>query len=58
MENFIVKSPYFHLVLLSLCFNFFKTSMSSIYLNCLHTVKMPVTEIHDGLLYFFINDAG
>ena len=55
MENITLKSPYFHLILLFLCFNLFKTSMSAIYLNPL---KMPVTEIHEGLSYFFINDAG
>ena len=55
MENFTLNSPYFHLVLLFLCFNIFKTSMSAIHLNSL---KMPITEIHEGLPYFFINDAG
>ena len=54
MENFTLKSPYLHL-LLFLCFNLFKTSMSAIHLNSL---KMPITEIHEGLPYFFINDAG
>ena len=54
MENFTLKSPYLHLVLF-LCFNLFKTSMSAIHLNSL---KMPITEIHEGLPYFFINDAG
>ena len=54
MENFTLKSPYFHLLLLLLCFNLFKTSMSAIHLNLL---KMPITEIHKGLHYFFINDA-
>ena len=54
MENFTLKSPYFHLVLLFLCFNLFKTSITAIHLNSL---RMPVTEIHEGLLYFFINDA-
>ena len=29
--------------------------MSAIHLNSL---KMPITEIHEGLPYFFINDAG
>ena len=55
MENFILKSPYFHLVLLFLCFNLFKTSMSAIHLKSL---KMPITEILEGLPYFFINDVG
>ena len=55
MENFTLNSPYFHLVLLFLCFNLFKTSMSAIHLNSL---KMPITEIHEGLPFFFINDAG
>ena len=55
MENFTLKSLYFHLVLLFLCFNLLKTSMSVIHLNSL---KMPITGIHEGLLYFFIIDAG
>ena len=55
MENFTLKSPYFHLVLLFLCFNLFKTSMSAINSN---TLKMLVIEIHEGLPYFFINDTG
>ena len=55
MESFTLKSPYFQLVLLFLCFNLFKTSMSVIHSNSL---KMPVTEIHKGLPYFFIDDAG
>ena len=55
MENFTLKSPYSHLVFLFLCFNLFKTSMSAIHLN---SFKMPITEIHEGLPYFFINNAG
>ena len=55
MENFTLKSPYSHLVLLHLCFITFKLSMSAIHLNPL---KMALTEIHKGLSYFFINDAG
>ena len=55
MENFTLKSPYFCLVLLFLCFNLFKTSMSAIHLNSL---KMLITEIHESLPCFFINDAG
>ena len=55
MENFTLKSPYFHLVLFFLYINLFKTSMSATHLNSL---KMPITEIHEGLPYFFINDAG
>ena len=55
MENFTLKSPYFYLVILFLCFNLFKTSMSAIRLNLL---KIIITEIHEGLPYFFINDAG
>ena len=51
MESFTLKCRYFHLVLLFLCFNLFKTSMSAIHLNSL---KMPITEIHEK----FINDAG
>ena len=54
MENFTLNSPCFHLLLLFLCFNLFKTSMPAIHLNSL---KMPVTKIHEGLTYFFINDA-
>ena len=55
MENFTLKSPYFHLVEFFLCFNLFKTSMSAIHLNLL---KMPIIEILEGLPNFFINDAG
>ena len=55
MENFTLKSPYSHLVLLFLCFTTFKLSMSAMHLNPL---KMALTEIHKGLPYFFINDAG
>ena len=55
MDNFTLKSPYFHLVLLFLCFTLFKTSMSAMHLNPL---KIPITEIHEGLPYFFINNAG
>ena len=54
MENFTLKSPYFHLLLLLLRFNLFKTPVSAIHLNSL---KMPITKIHKGLHYFFINDA-
>ena len=54
MENFTLKRPYFYLVLLFLCFNLFKTSMSAIHENSL---KMLVTEIHEGLPYIFINDS-
>ena len=55
MENFTLQSPSFHLIVLFLCFILFKISMSAIHLNPL---KMPIIEIHEGLLYFFINDAG
>ena len=55
MENSTLKSPHFYLVLLFLCFNLFKTSMSAIRLNSL---KILITEIHEGLPHFFINDAG
>ena len=55
MENFILQSPYFYLVLLFLCFILFKISMSAIHSNPL---KTPVTEIQEDLHYFFINDAG
>ena len=55
MENFTLKSPYFHLVVLLLRSFLFKTSMSAIHSNAL---KMPIIDIHEGLSYFFINDAG
>ena len=51
MENFTLKSPYFHLVVLSLCFVLFKISMSN-------PLKMPIIDVHEGLPYFFTNDAG
>ena len=54
MQNSTLQSLYFHLVLLFFSFNLFKTSMSAIHLNSL---KMPITKIHEGLPYFFINDA-
>ena len=38
----------------SICFTLFKISMPVIHLNPL---EMPITEIHEGLPYFFINDA-
>ena len=44
MENFTLKSPYSHLVLLFLCFTTFKLSMSAMHLNPL---KMALTEIHN-----------
>ena len=53
--KFTLKIPYFHLVLLFLCFTLFKISMPAIHSNLL---KMSITEIYEGLLYFFINDAG
>ena len=55
MENFTLKSPYLYLVVLFLCFILFEISMSAIHSNPL---KMPVIDIHEGLPYFFINDAG
>ena len=55
MENFNLKSPYFNLIALLLCFILFKISMSAIHSNPL---KMPIIDIHEGLPYFFINDAG
>ena len=59
MENFTLKSPYFHLVLLFLCFNLFKTPIPCIYSAMhLNSLKMLITEIHEGLPYFFIDDAG
>ena len=44
MENFTLKRPYFYLVLLFLCFNLFKKSMSAIHL---HSLKMLIIEIHE-----------
>ena len=55
MENFTLQNPCFHLVILFLCFILLKISMSAIYSTLL---KMPIIEIHKGLPYFFINDAG
>ena len=55
MENFTLQSPYFHLVVLFLCFILFKISMSATHSNPLN---MPIIEIHEGLPYFFINDPG
>ena len=55
MENFTLKSPYFHLVVLFLYFFVFKTSMSAMHSNPL---KMTIIDIHEGLPHFFINDAG
>ena len=54
MENFTLKSPYFYLVLLFLHFNLFKTSMSVIHLR---KFTEMITEIHERLPYFFINDT-
>ena len=45
MEHFTLKSPYFHLVVLFLCFQ---------NINVSQTFK----SFHEGLPYFFINDAG
>ena len=55
MENFTLKNPYFHLVVLFLCFILVKISMSAIHSNPL---KMLIIDIHEGLSYFFINDVG
>ena len=55
MENFTLKSSYFHLVLLFSCSNLFKTSMSAIHLNSL---KMRIAKVHEGYPYFLINDVG
>ena len=55
MEHFTLQSPYFHSVVLLLCFILFKISVLIIHSNPL---KMPIIEIHEGLPYFFINDAG
>ena len=55
MENFTLKNPYFHLVVLLLCFILVKISMSAIHSNPL---KMRIIDIHEGLSNFFINDAG
>ena len=47
MENFTLKNPYFHLVVLFLCFNLFKISMSAIHSNPLKnfSLMMPVNLI-------------
>ena len=55
MQNFTLKNQYFHLVVLFLCFILVKMSMSAIHSNPL---KMRIIDIHEGLSYFFINDAG
>ena len=55
MGNFTLQSPYFRLVVLFLSFILFKISLSAIHSNPL---KMLIIEIHEGLPYFFINDAG
>ena len=55
MNNFISQSPYFHLVVLFLCFTLSKIWMPTIDSNPL---KMPVVDIQEGLSYFFINDVG
>ena len=55
MENFTLKNPYFHLVVLFLCFILVKISMSAIHSNPL---KMRIIDIHEGVSYFFINHAG
>ena len=53
MYNFILQSPYFHLVVLFLCFVLFKTSVSAVHLNPL---KIPVIETQCDHPYFLIND--
>ena len=55
MKNFTFRNPCFHLVVLFLCFILVKISMSAIHSNPL---KMRIIDIHEGLSYFFINDAG
>ena len=55
MENSNLQSPCFALVILFLCFIFFKISLSAIHSSPL---KVPILEIHESLPYFFINDAG
>ena len=55
MNNFIPQSPYFHLVVLFLCFTLSKIWMPAIDSNPL---KMSVVDIQEGLSYFFINDVG
>ena len=49
-----LKKSIFSFSIIVLCFTLFKISMSVIHLNPL---EMPITEIHEGLPYFFINDA-
>ena len=55
MQSFTLKNPYFHLVVLFSWFILVKISMSAILSNPL---KMRIIDIHEGLSYFFINDAG
>ena len=53
--KFYFEKSIYSFSIIFLYVNLFKTSMSTIHLNSL---KMPITEIHGGLPYFFINDAG
>ena len=53
--KFYLKKSVFLFGIIVFMFFLFKTSMSAIHLTLL---KMPITEIHEGLPYFFINDAG
>ena len=54
MDHFTLQSPYFHIVVLLLCFTLFKISMSSIHSN---PSTMPVIEVQEGSACFLINDA-
>ena len=55
MENSTLQSPYFHLVVLFLCFILFK--ILNIVRHTFKSIKNVITEIHEGFPYFFINDA-
>ena len=45
MENFTLKSPYSHLVLLFLCFTTFKLSMSAIHFNPLKMLSQKFMRV-------------
>ena len=52
--KFYLKKFVFSFSIIVFMFNLFKTSVSAIHLNSL---KMLITKIHEGLPYFFVNDA-
>ena len=53
--KFYLEKSIFSFSIIVFCFTFFKISISAIHLNPL---KIPTTEIHERLPYFFINDVG